>query len=60
MNTPPQPTDQPSGMKSGSGSMGELSDRGGSAGFPNGTTQTVSGGAASTPDRNAAGFENEI
>jgi hypothetical protein len=47
-------------MKSGNGSMGELSDRGGSPGFPSGAVQTVSGAATSTPDRNAAGFEENL
>lgn len=48
------------GMKSTSGSQGELSDRGGGPGFPSGTADTVSGSAASTPDRSKSGFENEI
>lgn len=54
-----QHNDAVGGMKSASGSQGEMSDRPGSPGFGQSQTNPVSGSATKEPDRDAQGFPVE-
>ena len=60
MNAPETSKQTPSGMQSAPGSDGELSDRPGTAGFPTGAVQPVSGSATKEPDRSDTGFPTSL